>query len=278
MAEQQQQTALAVTNQKKGVVQTFAERFDVDATKVMSLVANTIFKQANNETPLTNEETAAALIVCNAYDLNPFTKEIYAFRSKGKLLIVVGVDGWSTIVNRQSQLNGIEFEEHFDEKGVIRAVTCKIHRKDCALPIMVTEYTHECKRNTNPWTEMPIRMTRNRAFVQCARIAFSISGIVDDDEARTIEGNPEFAGKAIIDASPSKAEAVKNVVKAQASRTKAQPAAAPAQTEEREPEQAERDPEVVDAENNHGQGTEQAVEQTNGKPANGSATKAESYF
>ena len=221
-------TQLAVTPQRQGVIAKFATMYDVEPQKVLAIVAATVFKQAGNEPPLSQEETAAALIVCNAYNLNPFTKEIYAFRSKGKLLIVVGVDGWAAIVNRQSELNGIEFEEHFDDKGVIRAVTCKIHRKDCALPVVVTEYTHECRRDTIPWNTMPIRMTRNRAFVQCARVAFSVSGIIDSDEAQTIEGSPEYVThetRAIIDSSATKTDAVKAVVakRANAAKEKAQP-------------------------------------------------------
>ena len=230
MADQQ----LAVIPQRQGILAKFGERYDLEPQKVMNIVAQTVFKGSDKEPPLGPEEVAAALIVCNAYNLNPFTKEIYAFRSKGKLLIVVGVDGWSAIVNRQEQLNGIEFEEHFDDKGYIKAVTCKIHRKDCALPVVVTEYTHECRRDTIPWQTMPIRMTRNRAFVQCARVAFSVSGIIDNDEAQTIEGSPEFVSnqtKQIIDQSASKTEAVKAVIqkRAQAGRKQDQ---APAETKQ----------------------------------------------
>ena len=217
MADQQQQ--LATTPPRQGIIAKFGERYDLEPNKVLAIVAQTVFKGSDKEPPLSNEEVAAALIVCNAYNLNPFTKEIYAFRSKGKLLIVVGVDGWAAIVNRQQELNGIEFEEHFDDKGNIRAVTCKIHRKDCALPVVVTEYTHECRRESIPWQTMPIRMTRNRAFVQCARVAFSVSGIIDNDEAQTIEGSPEFVSsqtKAIIDQSISKTEAVKAVIQKRA--------------------------------------------------------------
>jgi phage recombination protein Bet len=232
MAEQQQ---LAVIPQRQGILAKFGERYDLEPQKVMNIVAQTVFKGSDKEPPLGPEEVAAALIVCNAYNLNPFTKEIYAFRSKGKLLIVVGVDGWSAIVNRQEQLNGIEFEEHFDEKGYIKAVTCKIHRKDCALPVVVTEYTHECRRDSTPWQTMPIRMTRNRAFVQCARIAFSVSGIIDNDEAQTIEGSPEFVSsqtKQIIDQSATRTDAVKAAVHARATRaTKAQPQTVEAQVE-----------------------------------------------
>ena len=185
----------------------------------MAIVAQTVFRPGKDEAPLTNEEVAAALVVCNAYNLNPFTKEIYAFRSKGKLLIIVGVDGWSAIVNRQPQLDGIEFEEHFGEKGGIEAITCRMYRKDRSRPTEVTEYFHECRRNTDPWRDMPIRMTRNRAFVQCARLAFSISGIVDSDEAQGIEGAPEYippAVKAAIDETKSRSDAVKAVARARA--------------------------------------------------------------
>lgn len=229
MAEQQQQSTALVT-QRQGVITKFATAYDLEPAKVLSIVANTIFRANKQEDALSQEEIAAALIVCNAYSLNPFTKEIYAFRSKGKLLIVVGVDGWAAIVNRQSQLNGIEFEEHFNDKGAIQAVTCKIHRKDCALPVVVTEYTHECRRDTIPWQTMPIRMTRNRAFVQCARIAFSVAGIIDSDEAQTIEGSPEFMTnqtKAIIDQSPSKTDAVKAVIQKRAQGSRKQQDQAP---------------------------------------------------
>jgi phage recombination protein Bet len=226
MADTQQ----LVIPQRQGILAKFGERYDLEPQKVMNIVAQTVFKGSDKEPPLVPEEVAAALIVCNAYNLNPFTKEIYAFRSKGKLLIVVGVDGWSAIVNRQEQLNGIEFEEHFNDKGIIQAVTCKIHRKDCALPVVVTEYTHECRRDTIPWQTMPIRMTRNRAFVQCARIAFSVAGIIDSDEAQTIEGSPEFMTnqtKAIIDQAPSKTDAVKAVIQKRAQGSRKQQDQAP---------------------------------------------------
>ena len=92
MAEQQQQSTALVT-QRQGVITKFATAYDLEPAKVLSIVANTIFRANKQEDALSQEEIAAALIVCNAYSLNPFTKEIYAFRSKGKLLIVVGVDG-----------------------------------------------------------------------------------------------------------------------------------------------------------------------------------------
>jgi hypothetical protein len=64
---------------------------------------------------------------------------------------------------------------------------CTINRKDRAHPIEVTEYFSECKRNTQPWTVSPKRMLRNKAFIQCARLAFGFAGIYDPDEAERIQ-------------------------------------------------------------------------------------------
>lgn len=182
--------ATDLTVKPPSIIVAFGERYGMDSNKVMSIVQDTVFKAAKIEDKLSAEEVAAALIVCNQYELNPFLKEIYAFRSKGKLLVTVSVDGWATIINRQAALDGIEFEEKFDDKDRIYSVTCRMWRKDRKMPTVVTEYTHECKRDSIPWNTMPIRMTRNRALIQCARVAFSISGIVDEDEAATIEGHP----------------------------------------------------------------------------------------
>lgn len=184
-------TELARMPAKQTLQSRFADKFEIDPANVMSIVATTVFKQGNNEPPLTPDEVQAAMIVCNQYDLNPFLKEIYAFRSKGKLLIYVSVDGWCKVVNRQEQLDGIEFVEHFNEKtGLISAVTCRIFRKDRRLPIVVTEYYQECMRDTEPWKKSPVRMTRHRSLIQCARVAFSISGIMDEDDAENIQGSP----------------------------------------------------------------------------------------
>lgn len=185
------QTALVPAKPK--LLEVFANRHGLEAEKVLGMLTETAFNQGK-DSPLTQSETQAALVICNTYDLNPMLREIFVFRSKGKLLVYVPVDGWATIINRQAAFDGMEFEEYFDGDGKIQSVTCTMYRKDRSRPTSVTEYTHECKRDSEPWNKMPIRMTRNRAMIQCARIAFSISGIVDDDEAQTIEGFTPPAG------------------------------------------------------------------------------------
>lgn len=133
------------------------------------------------------EEFAAFLLVCKHHELNPLTREIFAMPQKtGGFVPVVSVDGWLKLVNRHPQMDGMEFEETLGDKGALVSATCRIYRKDRKIPISVTEYFGEVKRNTDPWRDMPHRMLRHKAMIQCARYAFGFAGIYDEDEAERI--------------------------------------------------------------------------------------------
>lgn len=131
---------------------------------------------------VSDAQMVALLVVANQYGLNPWTKEIYAFPDKNNGIVpVVGVDGWSRIINSHAQFDGIEFEQD-DE-----SCTCIIYRKDRTRPIKVTEWMAECKRQgMGPWQSHPRRMLRHKAMIQCARLAFGYGGIYDQDEAERI--------------------------------------------------------------------------------------------
>lgn len=135
------------------------------------------------------EQFAAFLVVAKQYGLNPLTKEIYAFPTKGGgIQPIVGIDGWMNMINSHPQFDGMDFQDIASEKGELTAITCTIHRKDRRHPIIVTEYMAECRRPTEPWTKWPARMLRHKAAIQCARYAFGFAGIIDPDEA---ERSPE---------------------------------------------------------------------------------------
>jgi phage recombination protein Bet len=131
----------------------------------------------------TREQFAAFLVVANGYGLNPLTKEIYAFPTKGGgLQPIVSIDGWCNLINGHPDMNGMEFDDHMDGDKVT-AITCRIWRKGREHPTVVTEYLGECFRPTDPWKQYPRRMLRHKALIQCARYAFGFGGIVDPDEA-----------------------------------------------------------------------------------------------
>jgi phage recombination protein Bet len=131
---------------------------------------------------VTDAQFTALMVVANQYGLNPWTREIYAFPdSNNGIVPVVGVDGWSRIINDHPQFDGMDFEQD-DE-----SCTCKIYRKDRNHPISATEYLDECRRdNSKPWKSHPKRMLRHKALIQAARLAFGYTGIFDQDEAEGI--------------------------------------------------------------------------------------------
>lgn len=147
-----------------------------DGAGLIETLKATAFKGQVSDAQMT-----ALMVVANQYALNPWTKEIYAFPDKNNGIVpVVGVDGWSRIINSHPQFDGIEFEQND------QSCTCIIYRKDRNRPIKVTEWMAECKRGTGPWQTHPKRMLRHKAMIQCARLAFGYGGIYDQDEAERI--------------------------------------------------------------------------------------------
>ncbi len=167
-----------------------ASRCNVDPAKLHSTLKNTVFKGA------TDDELLALVVTANTYELNPILKELYAFPKKGGgITPMVGVDGWIKIANRQPNFDGMDVEVYGDGKTPTHA-TGTIYLKDRSHPVKVTEYFEECKRNTDPWNQMPRRMIRNKAIIQAIRLAFGVSGIHDEDEARDISGQVQIVSGA----------------------------------------------------------------------------------
>lgn len=164
------------TPQNPSLLAKMAQKFCVEPNRMLATLKATAFKG-----DVSNEQMIALLIVADQYGLNPWTKEIYAFPDRQNGIVpVIGVDGWSRIINSHDQLDGMIFKQD-DE-----SCTCTIFRKDRQHPVEVTEYMSECKRNVGPWLSHPKRMLRHKAMIQCARLAFGFVGVYDQDEAERI--------------------------------------------------------------------------------------------
>lgn len=190
---------------RKGkLVSRFAERFGVEETKLLSTLKSTAFRQKDGE--VSNEHMMALLVVADQYKLNPWTKEIYAFPDKQNGIVpVVGVDGWSRIINEHPQFDGMDFRQSEEmvtmdgAKPCPEWIECVMHRKDRTHPIVAREYLDECYRPAfegngkngpykiaGPWQSHTKRFLRHKTMIQCARIAFGFAGIYDQDEAERI--------------------------------------------------------------------------------------------
>ncbi len=183
------------------LVQKFAARFSIDPGKIIPILKATAFQVRGGEA--SDEQMAALLIVADQYGLNPFTKEIFAFPDKQNGIVpVVGVDGWSRIINDHPQADGVEFHHAEETVQMDRAKPCPvwieaiIHRKDRSHAVVAREYLDEVYRPPfkrqdgsfvdGPWQTHTKRMLRHKALIQAARLAFGFSGIYDEDEGRRI--------------------------------------------------------------------------------------------
>lgn len=171
---------LAVMNQENaGVIASMASHFGMDKSAFVQTVKATVMPANSN---VSNEQLAAFLLVAKEHNLNPFTKEIFAFPSRGGIQPVVSVDGWMKLINTHPDFDGMLFKDALDEKGGLISITCSMYRKGRTHPVEVTEYMSECLRITDTWKQWPARMLRHKAAIQASRYAFGFAGIMERDE------------------------------------------------------------------------------------------------
>lgn len=155
----------------------FAEKYGQSADQIFSVLMNTVFPRDRDGHIIANvQQFLAFLVVAKEFDLNPWTREIYAFPSKrGGVYPIVPIDGWVKLVNRPKDLDGVKFEHEWSEpdsngKKHIFAITCKMKRRGMQEWVEVTEYFDECvmyeKRNNvevvkDTWAKWPVRMLRH---------------------------------------------------------------------------------------------------------------------
>lgn len=169
-----------VATVKKSPLSAMAARLEIDPDEMQAVIMATVMP--NGGKSVTREQFTSFVAVANNYGLDPLKREIYAFPAKGGgIQPVVGIDGWLSIIHSHPDFDGMELKEQF-EGGDIFATTCTIYRKSTNHPTVITEYLSECKRDTDPWRK-PVRMLRHKATIQCARYAFGLSGIMEQDEA-----------------------------------------------------------------------------------------------
>jgi phage recombination protein Bet len=215
MAVQKKTTAVATAppiTQPSGLIAQFASKYSIDKDKMLDTLKQTAFKQrkpkgGGEPQVVSNEQMMALLVVAKEYGLNPFTREIYAFPSEGGIVPIIGFDGWMRMINEHPQMDYMEVREApVDTEQDDYFVEVEIKRKDRSRPTVIREYLKECYRNTDPWNEMPRRMTRHKGIIQCGRVAFGFAGIFDPDDADKIVSIVEQPTRTKIETPRAKAE------------------------------------------------------------------------
>ena len=180
----------------KSILTTLANKYEMDRAQFYNVIQKTVMPAKGG---VSQEQLISFLSVANEYNLNPLTREIYAFPARGGgITPMISIDGWLQMINRHPQYNGHQTVDN-REDGKLISITVKMHRKDREYPTEITEYMDECKRNTEPWKQSPARMLRHKATIQAARYAFSFSGVYDEDEAERINGAKAAEAEVVVD-------------------------------------------------------------------------------
>lgn len=168
-----------------------AARFGVEPNKLAKALKQTCFRQTDGE--ISSEELLALAVVANEYGLNPFLKEIYAFRNKnGAIMPLVSIDGWLKIMHRQPTFRGFETtfgpeSSMLTEEALPQWCEVTIKKEGLDLPIKHREYLSEVFMDTGPWKKHPRRMLEHKTMIQTIRYAFGVSGISDEDAVREMD-------------------------------------------------------------------------------------------
>jgi phage recombination protein Bet len=153
------------------------------------------------------------LLLAEHLGLDPLNNEIYATEvspdsgKKARIVFVVGVDGWSKIINSHPQFDGMKFVESAPSDDELPLYfECTMFRKDRKVATSVREYMYEAHTGQGAWLTHPRRMLRHKAMVQCARICFGLSGIYEPDEASRIEEAHQSSGSFSAQRKPMKSQ------------------------------------------------------------------------
>lgn len=177
--------ARAAEQKPRNALEAMAARLQVSPAGLKDTLVKTVFSACKSEA-----EFIALTIVANAYDLNPLTKEIYAFPKKGGgIMPMISYDGWIKIMNSHPQTDGFEFNHTLNEKGDAIAVEGVFYRKDRSRPTKKMVYLKEFKRNTEPWNNSPNHMLDVRCLCHTVRLALGINaGVEGDADIDVIDG------------------------------------------------------------------------------------------
>lgn len=132
---------------------------------------------------LTREERLQFVEIAQAFQLNPFKREIYCNTyGKGEYRttsIITGYEVYIKRAERTGQLNGWHVEVEGNVKDNTLKAVITIHRKDWTQPFQHEVYFEEVCQKTRDgrlnsiWSKMPKFMTKKVAIAQGFRLCFS---------------------------------------------------------------------------------------------------------
>ena len=176
---------------------------EIWTSEQINAIRNTVAHGADDS------ELQMYLALAAKYDLDPFAKEIWFVQMKGRNTILTGRDGYLKIANRNPNFDGMESDvvcagdKFYKEGGIIKhaynaanrgpiiGAYAVVHRKDRNHPAYVFAPFREYNKGRGVWTEYPSAMILKVAESMALKRAFSISGLVTEEEIGNGDMKPQ---------------------------------------------------------------------------------------
>jgi phage recombination protein Bet len=161
--------------------------------KEVETIKRTVASDANTD------ELRMFLHIAKTYGLDPFNKEIFFWKIKGKPTIMTSRDGYLKIADRHEEYNGLVSDvvrendkfrrkaqgidhEYGTNRGDIIGAYALVYRKDREYPVYVFAPFQEYFAGTRVWTKYPSAMILKVAESMALKRAFTVSGLVTAEE------------------------------------------------------------------------------------------------
>lgn len=182
--------------------QKISEQVKIFTSEEIAIIKETVAKGT------TDTELAFFLNVCKVYGLNPFTKEIWAYKDlKNNLIVFAGRDGFLAKAQRDPRWNGISSDIVREGESItmniaegkishIKDITSKANilgayaickPKGCELPTIEWADFETYNKNNNVWKSDPAAMIKKVAEVHALKKAYGISGLQVEEDFRVID-------------------------------------------------------------------------------------------
>jgi phage recombination protein Bet len=147
-----------------------------------------------------DDEFKVFLHVAETYGLDPFNKELFFLKdNKDRKNIFTSRDGYLSIANRNEAFDGLVSDvvrkndsfkrtttgiehKYGSERGSILGAYCLIYRKDRKYPVYVFAPFEEYNGYNSVWNRYPSAMILKVAESMALKRAFSVSGLVSQEE------------------------------------------------------------------------------------------------
>lgn len=153
-----------------------------------------------------DEELDMFLSLARTYDLNPFLKEIWCIKMGGRAIITTSRDGYLRIANRDQHFKGLVSDAVYEndrfaktkdgvdhsyssgDRGHIVGAYALVYRNDRDYPTYFFAPFRDYYKRGGTWDQYPHAMILKVAEAMALKRAFSISGLVTQEEIGTETG------------------------------------------------------------------------------------------